>query len=103
MLIVTALNVTGGGGQREDGMSDYLVEVAINHQPPIFKGSVNNHFRANGAATLLRRIADRMDGVDELLNNSAPRPLPKAQDIHVALGRRKRTVKASAAKADKGR
>ena len=66
MLIVTAVNVTynKAGNQvlyREDGTSDYRVEVAVNTQPPIFKGSVTNHVRDEGASVLLRRIADEMD------------------------------------------
>jgi len=66
MLIVTAVNVTinNEGYQvlyRENGTADYKVEVAVNTQPPIFKGAVKNHVRDEGASALLRRIADEMD------------------------------------------
>lgn len=60
MLIVTALNITGGNGEREDGTADYAVEVAINNQRPIWAGLVNRHVRKNGAAALLELIAAKM-------------------------------------------
>lgn len=59
MLIVTAANVTENL-QREDGIADYRVQVNINYTP-IWKGEVNGHVRDEGAAALLRRIADTMD------------------------------------------
>ena len=66
MLIVTAVNVTQDKHtnrvlEREDGTSDYVVEVAINSAPPIFSGYIANHVRKDGAADLLRLIADKMD------------------------------------------
>jgi hypothetical protein len=70
MLILTATNVTherarsGKSGKqvlaRKDGTADYEVWLGINQQC-IWQGSVNRHVRANGAAELLRKIADRMD------------------------------------------
>lgn len=61
MLIITALNITGGSGHRKDGTADYDVEVAINHAPQIYHGTVKNHDRKAGAAKLLRLIADEME------------------------------------------
>jgi hypothetical protein len=64
MLIVHAVNVTGYGpsslAERPDGTSDYEVQVSINDRT-IWKGSVNQHIRAFGAARLLQRIAERME------------------------------------------
>jgi hypothetical protein len=59
---VTAVNVTGNRKlQRADGTADYNVEVAINSAPPIWRGSIHGHKRKEGAAALLRHIADHMD------------------------------------------
>ena len=65
MLIVTAVNVTyNENGDRvlvmDDGVADYMVEVAVNSSPPIWHGGVH-HVRDEGASALLRRIADEMD------------------------------------------
>lgn len=59
MLILHALNVTGGTGERTDGTADYDVEIRVNERV-IWRGFVNNHLRREGAQWLLRRIADRM-------------------------------------------
>lgn len=62
MLIITAVNITGHGVlQDKKGKAVYSVEVAINSNPPIFKGVVKGHTRAAGASALLRLIADNMD------------------------------------------
>lgn len=58
MLIVYAHNLTG---TKEDGTSDYAVEVNVNKSRIIFQGQVKNHIRAAGASVLLRLIADEMD------------------------------------------
>lgn len=60
MLIITAHNVSGGNGTKEDGTADYDVKVRINEQV-IWSGPVTRHVRNAGAAVLLRKIADRMD------------------------------------------
>lgn len=61
MLIITATNVTPLDVlARSDGTADYDVSVGLNRRT-IWRGSVNGHKRADGAATLLRLIADRMD------------------------------------------
>lgn len=57
MLIVLAHNITG---TKEDGTSDYNVEVRINERP-IFMSKIKGHPRNSGAAQLLRRIADIWD------------------------------------------
>lgn len=74
MFIVTAENVTsarckpGKLGKailaRADGTADYDVWVGINHHL-IWRGSVNGHQRAKGAATLLRLIADKVEVAGE--------------------------------------
>ena len=74
MFIVTATNVThercapGRCGEpllaREDGTADYDVWVGIN-QHMIWRGSVNGHKRAAGAAALLRLIADKVEANGE--------------------------------------
>jgi len=74
MLIVTATNVTherakpGKNGvpclARPDGTADYDVWVGIN-QHMIWRGSVNKHHRAKGAAALLRLIADKIEAGGE--------------------------------------
>jgi hypothetical protein len=61
MLILTAGNVTGYGQLEKDGLADYTVWVGVNYRQ-IWAGPVKGHVRANGAAELLRRIADHMDG-----------------------------------------
>jgi hypothetical protein len=60
MLIVKALNVTGGTGEDADGLSDYDCKVLINWST-IFSGRVVGHIRTSRASELLRRIADAMD------------------------------------------
>lgn len=61
MLIVHAQNVTPGNGTAADGTADYIVTVKINFRE-IWHGRVAGHRRAEGAAVLLRKIADYMDG-----------------------------------------
>jgi hypothetical protein len=61
MLILTAGNVTGDGQLEKDGLADYTVWVGVNYRQ-IWSGPVKGHVRTNGAAELLRRIADHMDG-----------------------------------------
>lgn len=65
MLIVTALNVTGKDGKpklaRKDGTADYDVWIGVNHHQ-IWSGNVTGHVRDEGAAKLLRLIADKMEG-----------------------------------------
>lgn len=58
MLIILAHNTTG---TKPDGTSDYSVSVKLNDDYVIWQGQVTNHVRANGAATLLRKIADAME------------------------------------------
>lgn len=65
MMIATATNVTTEGLTNSEGLSDYDVWVGINHHK-IWAGKVEGHVRKNGAATLLRLIADRMEQVDSL-------------------------------------
>lgn len=60
MLIITALNVTGGDGTKSDGTADYEVCAGVNDRC-FWKGTVTGHIRNAGAAVLLRKIADRMD------------------------------------------
>lgn len=59
MLYVFAHNVTGGKGNRKDGTADYDVQVNINEKC-LWRGSVNGYLREQGAAMLLRVIADKM-------------------------------------------
>ncbi len=62
MMIVTAHNITEDGKLfREDGTADYDVWVGINLNR-IWGGKVDHHIRGKGAAELLRRIADAMEG-----------------------------------------
>ena len=61
MLIVTAVNVTPVGMTYADGTSDYEVEVAINSQPPIWRGRIEGHMRDKGAGALLRLIANEVE------------------------------------------
>ena len=65
MLIILAHNFTG---TKKDGTSDYNVQVKVNENP-IWGGQITGHIRANGAAPLLRKIADAMD-------RGTQRPLP---------------------------
>jgi hypothetical protein len=58
MLHLKAHNKTG---TKPDGTSDYDVEVSINSRV-IFGRHITGHIRADGAADLLRLIADAMDG-----------------------------------------
>lgn len=60
MLYVQAVNITGGNGTAADGTAQYDCRVAINERL-LWGGSVSYHVRAEGAAALLRRIADAMD------------------------------------------
>lgn len=60
MLIITALNVSGGDGTHEDGTADYEVCAGVNERC-FWKGTVSGHIRKAGAAVLLRKIADRME------------------------------------------
>jgi hypothetical protein len=57
MLIILAHNTTG---TKEDGTSDYDVELRINKRT-FAEVQVKGHIRAHGAAPLLRMIADQMD------------------------------------------
>lgn len=70
MLIVNALNTTGGSGTATDGMAQYDVVVAINKHV-LWAGPIGNHIRAAGAAVLLRRIADAMDAHPRSVPGSA--------------------------------
>lgn len=58
MVFVSAHNITG---TKNDGTSDYSVSVKLNDDYVIWQGHVTNHVRTNGAATLLRKIADAME------------------------------------------
>jgi hypothetical protein len=60
MLLITAGNVTGQGQLEKDGLANYTVWVGINRYQ-IWSGPVNGHIRDEGAAELLRRIAEAMD------------------------------------------
>ena len=60
MLMVNALNVTGASGERSDGTADYIVHVKVNSRI-IWGGTIKNHLRKDGAAQLLRLIADNME------------------------------------------
>ncbi len=60
MLIITARNVTGDGDLEKNGLANYTVWVGVNHRQ-IWAGPVYGHTRINGAAALLRKIADAMD------------------------------------------
>lgn len=55
-LIVVAVNKSNLAE-----ISDYNVHVSINDQHTIFAGRITGHRRTDGAAELLRRIADEMD------------------------------------------
>ena len=68
MLILTATNVTRLSDgistlSRPDGTSDYDIWIGIN-QHCIWRGSIKGHLRDQGAASLLRFIADRMESTD---------------------------------------
>ena len=56
MLIVTALNK----GVQEGDISDYAVDIRINTRI-LWRGKVRNHYRPNGIAPLLRKIADEYE------------------------------------------
>lgn len=58
MLIILAHNTTG---KTKGGTSDYDVQVKVNDDYTIWAGTVKGHVRANGAAPLLRKIADAME------------------------------------------
>lgn len=75
MLIITAGNVTGNGELEKDGLANYTVWVGVNHYQ-IWGGLVNGHIRANGAAELLRKIADAMDANKNF--KSSPSPVDEA-------------------------
>lgn len=59
-LILIARNI-GPDLAREDGTADYDVEVSINRKSYIWAGQINGHIREQGAAVLLRKIADAID------------------------------------------
>lgn len=64
-LVLIASNITDPNREkllREDGTSDYVVEVSINRESFIWIGKIENHIREEGAAKLLRLIADKIDG-----------------------------------------
>ena len=58
MLILLARNLTG---TKENGTSDYDVEVSINQKQYVWCGTIKGHVRDDGAAKLLRLIADEID------------------------------------------
>jgi hypothetical protein len=60
MLILHAGNVTGEALERADGTAEYAVWVGINHHC-IWRGRIERHLRKEGAARLLRLIADAME------------------------------------------
>ncbi len=63
-LIIIAQNITDPETHalvREDGTSLYDVEVSVNRERFIWCGKIDNHKRDDGAAKLLRLIADKMD------------------------------------------
>lgn len=59
MLIVTARNLS-----ELAPISDYEVEVRVNNMAPIWRGIVRGHNRPDGAAVLLRRVAEAMENDD---------------------------------------
>lgn len=79
MLIVTAVNITEASDladkdilsrlQDKDGKSKYDVWIGIN-QHCIWRGTVQDHVRDEGAAALLRHIATAME-------NSAGQTVPE--------------------------
>lgn len=78
MLILTAGNVTDGGRQLEiDGLSNYTVWVGVNHNQ-IWAGPITGHTRKDGAAALLRKIADAMDAAGDSAGAQTPSPVRKA-------------------------
>ncbi len=75
-LIVIAQNITDPETHalvREDGTSLYDVEVSINRKKFIWCGKIDNHKRDDGAAALLRRIADKMELEGELTSQVSAR------------------------------
>lgn len=60
MLILTASNITGEGKLEKNGLANYTVWIGVNYHQ-IWSGPINGHIRNNGAAELLRKIADAMD------------------------------------------
>lgn len=60
MMILNAVNVTPRGLLEKDGLSDYDVWVGINERC-VWRGKIEGHVRAEGAAKLLRLIAEAMD------------------------------------------
>jgi hypothetical protein len=62
MLILTAGNITDTVNMKleKGGLANYTVWVGINHHQ-IWAGPIKGHVRADGAAELLRKIADAMD------------------------------------------
>lgn len=60
MFILLAHNTTG---TKEDGTSNYNVEIRIN-ETVIAKFPVKGHMRDTGGAELLRRIADEWDSCE---------------------------------------
>jgi hypothetical protein len=59
-LIVIANNLVDDLA-RPDGTADYDVEVSVNRRKFIWCGKIKNHVRDEGAAKLLRLIADEID------------------------------------------
>ena len=59
MLIIKALNITENA-EDAHGKADYDVLIHVNSRP-IWSGRVKGHIRKNGAAELLRCIANEMD------------------------------------------
>lgn len=60
MLILTVQNITKGGLKRPDGGADYDYWLGVN-RTCIAKGTIRNHKRSEGAAKLLRLVADDVD------------------------------------------
>lgn len=78
MLILTACNVTAPGVLADEkGKSNYDVWVGINHHQ-IWGGPINGHTRADGAAALLRKIADALDAAYGTVGESKPSPVDEA-------------------------
>lgn len=64
-LIVIANNISDPINKKslvkEDGTADYDVEVSLNRRLFIWTGEIKNYKRDEGAANLLRLIADKID------------------------------------------
>lgn len=59
MLYVEIANITTG--LEQDGKADYVVVVHLNYHKTIWAGTIKSHVRTEGAAKLLRLIADAME------------------------------------------